>query len=229
MSNTNIIIALLGGAIASFSPCILPMIPVYIAVITGYSANEVIENRTKKKDVLLKIIFFVLGFTSLFTLMGLTASGIGIFISKNIVTIKKIVGIALIIWGMKLAGIIKLNFIERKLGKLFALVVNIKVRKGLLGAFLIGTAFSVSWSPCVSATLLPILTLAANEETALKGMVLLFFYSMGIAIPIVAVGLGASSFFKLMLRENRIYKYVEIISGFLFMLYGVYLIIRNRP
>ena len=224
MSQTNIIIALTGGLIASFSPCILPMIPVYIAVITGYSATEIIENKAKKSDIILKLIFFILGFTLLFTLMGLTASSIGIFIGTHIITIKKIVGILLIVWGMKLAGIIDMNFIERRLTKFFSPITKIKARSGIFGAFIMGVAFSLSWSPCVSATLLPILTLAANEETITKGMILLFFYSMGIAIPIVVIGLGATGLLKMVIQKRMVHRYIEVIGGFMVMLYGVYLI-----
>lgn len=222
MIETNAIIAFTGGVVASFSPCVLPMIPVYLAVITGYNASEIINNKVDKKVLFYKLSMFILGFSLTYTVMGLTATSIGIFINQNLLTIKKVIGTILIVWGLKVMELIKIPKLDR-----YSLV-KVKPSKGFLSPMIVGVAFSISWSPCVSATLIPILSLAASEETILKGAILLLLYSLGLALPIVVVAFGTSSLIMAISKSLKAYRIIQISTGLILILYGIYLATGGR-
>lgn len=163
------LITFLEGIISFISPCMLPMLPIYVSYFAG--------GADKKEDVLKRSISFVLGFTSVFSLLGLFAGTVGAFLSEYSVAVNIITGIIVILFGLSYLDVLKLPF--------FKGLGNFKILDGVLGAFLFGIVFSVSLSPCVGAFLGSALMLASGSGTALTGLSLLLVYSLGLGIPFV--------------------------------------------
>lgn len=202
------------GFLSFFSPCILPMIPVYIMYITGVSMESELEER---RVLALKRTFaFVLGFTIVFMIMGTSASLIGRIFIRNKGIFSKISGVLIIFFGLNMAGILKLNFlnIEKKM----------KAPKKITNSFsstLMGMAFAAGWTPCFGPVLASILVFAGNSDTVLKGSFLLLIYSIGMAIPFILTALFIATFTKLMNKGERFMKYVPTIGGWLMIIFGL--------
>ncbi len=202
------------GFLSFFSPCILPMIPVYIMYITGVSMESELEER---RVLALKRTFaFVLGFTIVFMIMGTSASLIGRIFIRNKGVFSKISGVLIIFFGLNMAGILKLNFlnIEKKM----------KAPKKITNSFsstLMGMAFAAGWTPCFGPVLASILVFAGNSDTVLKGSFLLLIYSIGMAIPFILTALFIGIFTKLMNKGERFMKYVPTIGGWLMIIFGL--------
>lgn len=202
------------GFLSFFSPCILPMIPVYIMYITGVSMESELEER---RVLALKRTFaFVLGFTIVFMIMGTSASLIGRIFIRNKGIFSKISGVLIIFFGLNMAGILKLDFlnIEKKM----------KAPKRITNCFsstLMGMAFAAGWTPCFGPVLASILVFAGNSDTVLKGSFLLLIYSIGMAIPFILTALFTATFTKLMNKGERFMKYVPIIGGWLMIMFGL--------
>lgn len=202
------------GFLSFFSPCILPMIPVYIMYITGVSMESELEER---RVLALKRTFaFVLGFTIVFMIMGISASLIGRIFIRNKGVFSKISGVLIIFFGLNMAGILKLNFlnIEKKM----------KAPKKITNSFsstLMGMAFAAGWTPCFGPVLASILVFAGNSDTVLKGSFLLLIYSIGMAIPFILTALFIGIFTKLMNKGERFMKYVPTIGGWLMIIFGL--------
>ena len=165
--------AVAAGLASFFSPCIFPLMPGYISLISGVSADELLKEKTVSLKPGVSSIFFVAGFSAAFALMGAGAGIIGGFLSNNKHIISAIAGIILVILGAHTAGVININFFNYE--KRVALN---KFQPGFLGAFIMGVAFAIGWSPCIGPVLAGILAMSAASETAAQGMFLLLFYSL---------------------------------------------------
>ncbi len=202
------------GFLSFFSPCILPMIPVYIMYITGVSMESEVEDN---RALALKRTFaFVLGFTIIFMIMGTSASLIGKIFARNRGIFSKISGALIIIFGLSMTGILKLDFLsmERKM----------KAPKKMTNWFsstLMGMAFAAGWTPCFGPVLASILVFAGNSATVGKGSFLLFVYSLGMAIPFMLTALFIGTFTKLMKKGEKIMKYVPMVGGILMIIFGL--------
>ena len=163
------LITFLEGIISFISPCMLPMLPIYISYFSG--------NSDKKGHVLKRAVFFVFGFTVVFSLLGLFAGTLGSFLFKYQAAVNIITGAAVIFFGLGYLEVFNLPFFKG-FGKF-------KKTEGIFGAFLFGMIYSVSLSPCVGAFLGSALMLASGSGTALKGFLLLLIYSFGLGIPFV--------------------------------------------
>jgi cytochrome c-type biogenesis protein len=214
--------AFLGGLLSFVSPCVFPMVPVYLSMITGYSVKELQERDYSIRALLVPTFLFVLGFTCSFVLLGATATTVGDLLSRNYVLFRKIVGALMVLWGIMLIGLIKPGIFFR----------NFTITKGKattrLGIFVMGIAFGLSWSPCVGAILVPILSMAALKETVLAGIFLLFCYSMGIAVPLVIAAIALAKSMSLLSGIQVHYKKIEVVTGVLVVLFGVYLFMGGR-
>ncbi len=183
--------AFLGGILSFISPCILPLIPIYISYISGITVKELKDSKDKSvyKKSILNSIAFVLGFSIIFTLMGTSASYIGTMIVTNKVLLAKISGALIIIFGI--FYILKIDFIYKYLR------INVKIKSvNLFTSFLIGIFFALGWSPCVGPILSSILVIAANTSSLSKGTMLLFVYSLGLGIPFILASLFMGFFVK---------------------------------
>jgi cytochrome c-type biogenesis protein len=211
----NILIAFGGGLLAFLSPCFLPLVPAYLIYITGLTLDEVKNLHLK---TFLHSLIFVLGFTLIFSLLGLTASLIGsvLFDFKEILRI--IGGALLILFGLYLAGIVKLPFLdlEKKL------TLSNKPA-GYFGSFLVGIVFALSWSPCVGPILAGILAYAAQSETAWQGIAMLIAFSFGLGLPLILMASAVNYSIGLVRKIERYLGIIHYVSGLFLILVGVLL------
>ena len=212
--NTTISIAFLAGLISFLSPCVLPLIPGYISYISGTSLEKLVEK--KNNLVLVKTVFFTLGFSLVFISLGLTASFIGKFFLNNSNILRVLAGAFIIFFSLQLIGIINLKFMNKEI----RFFTN-QYSNNLTFPFLVGAAFGFGWTPCIGPILGSILSLAAIEENFSKSLTLLSFYSLGLAIPFIISGILIDKF---LFFSKSLKKYISKIiktSGIILLLTGV--------
>jgi len=215
----NLILAFFAGLLSFLSPCVLPLIPGYISYISGQTLNELVDN---KKNALLKSILFSLGFSLVFIIFGATASLLGkIFIIYSN-ELRIISGLIIILFSLQFVGIIKLNILNKE--KKYH---TKKFNKNLFFPILVGAAFGFGWTPCIGPVLGSILTLAAVEETFYKSILLLVFYSLGLAIPFVLSGYALSRFLIVSKDLKKLMPFIIKIGGFILFITG-FLILTNQ-
>ena len=212
--NTTLSIAFIAGLISFLSPCVLPLIPGYISYISGTSFNQLIER--KNNQVAIKTIFFTMGFSFVFIIFGLSASFIGKFFLLNSNTFRVIAGIIIIFFSLQLIGIINLKFMNKDLR-----ILTNKYSDNLAFPFLVGTAFGFGWTPCIGPILGSILTLAAIEENINKSILLLLFYSLGLAIPFIASGILINKFLFFSKSFKKYMSIVTKVGGIILLLTGI--------
>jgi cytochrome c-type biogenesis protein len=220
--NISLFVAFTAGLISFLSPCVLPLIPSYMAFITGVSLEELSEHENLKKvriTVVLNSLFFILGFSSIFIAMGASATFIGTFLQENIRWFEIIGGIVVIILGLHFAGVFKLKFLERERK------IHVKNKRlGLLGTFAVGMAFGAGWTPCVGPILGSILTLAATTQDVGKGIILLVLYSLGLGLPFFLAGILIHKFFEYFKAVRKYFRIITTVGGILLIIVGVLLI-----
>ena len=187
----EIFFALGAGIISFLSPCVLPLIPGYIAYISGSTLDELLE---KKNINLLPIILFTLGFSLVFIIFGAAASFIGQLLLKNSITLRIFAGVVIIIFSLHIIGIINIKFLN------YEKRIQSTTNKGYFAPVLIGMAFAFGWTPCIGPILGSILILASTTESVFKGILLLSFYSLGLAVPFVFAGYATQKF--LLISKN---------------------------
>ncbi len=207
------------GFISFLSPCVLPLIPGYISYISGESLGDIVE---KQKKVILKTVLFSLGFSLVFISFGATASLIGNILLENSNTLRIIAGIIIIIFSLQLIGILNLNFLNQE--KRFQ---TKNYSNNLFFPVLVGAAFGFGWTPCIGPVLGSILTLAAVESSIGKGILLLSFYSLGLAIPFILSGYGISKFLAFSKNFRKNIKVVSVTGGVILLITGI-LILTNK-
>ena len=175
----ELLIAFGAGLISFLSPCVLPLIPGYISFITGNSLNELLES---KKINIRPLILFTLGFSFVFIIFGAAASYLGQVLLQNSETLRIIAGLIIIIFSLQLIGFININFLN------FEKKIYTQKNNNIWFSFIIGMAFGFGWTPCIGPILGSILALASTEETVFKAIILLSFYSLGLAIPFILSG-----------------------------------------
>lgn len=214
----EIVIAFGAGLISFLSPCVLPLIPGYVSFVSGKSLNDILENG---KISISSLILFCLGFSTVFILFGATASIIGQIFLQNSEILRITAGLVIIIFSLQLLGIINISFLN------FEKRYDSKTSKNIFFPFVIGLAFGFGWTPCIGPILGSILALAAMEETLLKAITLLSFYSLGLSIPFVLSGYLIQRF---LVFSKNIRKNINIISkvgGIILLITGL-LILTNQ-
>ncbi len=212
--NTTLSIAFLSGLISFLSPCVLPLIPGYISYISGISFDKIKEK--KRNLIAIKTIFFTLGFSSVFIALGSSATFIGQFFLLNSNIFRIIAGIVLIIFSLQLIGIINFNFMNKDIR-----VFTNQYNDSLFFPLVVGVAFGFGWTPCIGPILGSIITLAALEENIGRGILLLSFYSLGLAIPFIISGILIDKF---LLFSKGFKKYTSVITkvgGAILLLTGI--------
>lgn len=199
--------------IASFiSPCMLPMIPIYVSYFVGDS-----ENKTKTK--ITNSIGFVLGFTIVFLLLSIFASKLGSVLINGIKYIKIIFGILIILLGFNYVGILKIGIINRTKG------MNFKKKDfNFVKAVLFGILFSISWTPCIGTFLSSALLLVASNQDLLKGIILMLLYSVGLGIPFIISAILIDKLKTMFNFIKKHYNIIKIISGAILIMMGIYII-----
>jgi len=222
MENISLLVAFGAGLLSFLSPCVLPLVPVYLASLYG---PEIFEPKAKRfrMPVFLHSLTFVIGFSVVFTLFGVGAGLVGFALSSHLGVIRQIAGSLLIVFGLFLLATLKvpwLNF-ERRLTPSRGATI------GYLRSFLTGSIFSLAWTPCVGPILGGILALALGSETAWHGAYLLAIYSLGLGLPFLVVGATFDSVTPLLRRIHRYSTVIYIVSGVLLIAVGI-LILTNR-
>ena len=211
-------IALGAGFISFLSPCVLPLIPGYISYISGQNLEQIVE---KKQKILAKTIIFSLGFSLVFISFGATASYFGSFLINYSDTLRIIAGIIIIIFSLQVMGVLKLNILNKE--KRF---YTKNYSNNLFFPFLVGTAFAFGWTPCIGPVLGSILTLAAVETSIAQGIMLLSFYSLGLAVPFVLSGYGITKFLSVSKNLRSKMRLISLIGGSILLITGM-LILTN--
>ncbi|MFZ1774857.1 MAG: cytochrome c biogenesis protein CcdA [Rhizobiaceae bacterium] len=211
--------ALLAGILSFLSPCILPIVPPYLAWLAGVSFEEFKSDSPPAKikaRIVLSAFVFVLGFSTVFIALGATASVIGKTIAQYFDVLSLIAGGVLVIMGLHFMGLFKLSFLMRE-----ARVQVAKRPAGLIGAYVVGLAFAFGWTPCVGPVLAAILFVAGSEGTALRGGMLLAAYSLGIGVPFLIAAAFAGPFLAWSQRARASMHRIEFIMGLLLVVTGV--------
>ncbi|HCY20212.1 MAG: cytochrome C biogenesis protein [Deltaproteobacteria bacterium GWC2_42_51] len=204
----SIPIAFLFGLLSFISPCVLPLVPSYISFVTGISFEELTDdsdNKKLKKVILVNSLMFILGFSAVFVSLGASASFAGELLRTYQDIIRKVGGIVIVLLGIHIIGIINLRILQRDKRLHFFR----EKPAGILGSFLIGVGFAAGWTPCIGPILATILMIAASYDTLIKGVLLLIFYSLGLAIPFFLTSIGINTFLK---HFNKLKKHMRVVS-----------------
>jgi len=212
------IIAFGAGLISFLSPCVLPLIPGYISYISGQSLQNILES---KKINLFPLVLFCLGFSSVFIILGASASLIGKVFLQNSEILRIIAGIIIIIFSFQLIGLINIPYLN------FEKRFDAKESTNILFPYIIGLAFGFGWTPCIGPILGSILALASIEETLTRAILLLIFYSLGLAIPFVLSGYLIQRFLLLSKNFKRNINLISKSGGVILLVTGV-LILTNQ-
>jgi len=216
-------VAVLAGLVSFLSPCMLPLVPVYITHLAG-SADPTAVGPGRRNDAFFHALSFVLGFSLVFIILGASVGLAGYFLRDQLPTLTRIAGVLLIAMGLHLIGILRIPFLYRT----YQLEgVGNGRRAGYARSFLIGSTFSVGWTPCIGPILGSILTLAAASSTVWQGALLLVFYCIGLGIPFLATGLVLGTATAYLKKVNRFLPAFEVAGGALVIFVGA-LIFLNR-
>ena len=214
----ELIIALGAGLISFLSPCVLPLIPGYISYISGSSVNELIE---KKNINLIPIILFTVGFSIVFIIFGAASTFLGQVLLQNSYELRIVAGLIIIILSLHIIGLINISFLN------YEKRIQTNMSKNFFSPILIGMAFAFGWTPCIGPILGSILVLASTEESLVRGILLLFFYSIGLAIPFILSGYLMQKFLIFSKNFKKNINKVSKIGGIILLITGI-LIITNQ-
>ena len=222
MGNVSLITAIGAGLLSFISPCVLPIVPGYLSFISGVSIDELQAKKSKAiKKVFFNSLFFVLGFSVVFIALGASATYVSNFLTEYMHIIGKVAGALIIILGLHFIGLFKIKWLNYE--KRFH--VGSK-QLGLAGSFFVGFAFAFGWTPCIGPILAGILALAAAEETVGRGILLLSFYSAGLAIPFLVTALAFNAFISVSSKIKKHFRIIEIVGGAFLIIVG-FLIFTN--
>jgi len=217
--NTTLSIAFLAGLISFLSPCVLPLIPGYISYISGTSFDKI---KQKKNLIVLKTVFFTLGFSLVFIALGSSASFVGNFFLVNSNIFRIIASIIIILFSLQLIGIINFGFMNKDIR-----IFTGEYSNNLAFPLVVGAAFGFGWTPCIGPILGSILMLATLEENIGKSILLLSFYSLGLAIPFIVSGVLIDKFLLFSRSVNRYISVITKVGGAILLLTGIG-ILTNR-
>jgi cytochrome c-type biogenesis protein len=221
MSEVGYITAFLGGILSFLSPCVLPLIPSYVSFITGISFDDFKtgDKAHIRKLTILNSSAFVIGFSTVFILLGISSSYVGKLMAVYYDHIRIIGGIIVIVLGLYVMGVLKLNFLASEKR------VHLKSKpRGYFGSYIVGLTFGAGWTPCIGPILGSILLIASTTGSAWQGFILLLIYSMGLAIPFMATSLAINTFLSNFLAIQKYMKVIMVISGLLLIGFGIILL-----
>jgi len=212
-------VALLAGFLSFLSPCVLPIVPPYLAYMGGISMNEMTATGKTSRRTILPAVFFVLGLSTVFLFLGFTASVFGLFFLQNQVLFSQISGLVVILFGLHFLSIFRIKFLDRE-ARLDA------GDKGgsAFGAYVLGLAFAFGWTPCIGPQLGAILSIAASEASVVRGTTLLGVYAAGLGIPFLLAAVFIQRSMGLMNRIKPHMGKIEKAMGVLLIVVGVALV-----
>jgi len=220
MLDVTIGLAFLAGLASFLSPCVFSLVPAYIGYLSGRSiaANQV-ESTPRRLETFLHGVAFVAGFSAIFLTLGLTMSAVGGLLYEMRFWLAKIGGVIVVVLGLHMTGILRIPFLEYDLRP----QTKLDKRRGYLSSALLGITFSAGWSPCIGPILGMILTLAINGGSVSRGVILLGFYSIGLAIPFLLAALGIGWVTTILRKYNKLMHGIEIGMGVVLIIVGVML------
>ena len=231
-ASPHVLLAFVAGLLSVLSPCVLPLMPAYLSLVSGLSLDELREGDSDaalRARVMRSCLGFVAGFTLVFVLLGIGAVAVGrvvrtwrLALFGFEIGISQIAGLFILVLGLHLTGIAPIRALYRDTR--FSFAVN---HHSAASAALVGAGFALGWSPCIGPILAAILTLAGARETVLHGMVLLLVYSAGLAVPFLIAGWSIERFFHAFARVKRHFRALEIGSGLVLVGVG-FLLVTNR-
>lgn len=214
------LVALMAGVLSFLSPCVLPIVPPYLAYMGGISMPEMrADGSAARRRILLPALFFVMGLSTVFLFLGFTASAFGAFFLKNQELFAKISGAMVIVLGLHFLGVFRIPMLDRE-----ARLDAGEQGGSALGAYVLGLAFAFGWTPCIGPQLGAILSLAANEASMTRGTALLGIYAVGLGLPFLLAALFIERAIGLMTRLKRHMKLIERAMGLLLLLVGLALV-----
>jgi len=222
MSNLPLpIAAFLAGLVSFLSPCVLPLVPGYVSLISGVGVEELKGQEVSLlRKVMLNSIAFIIGFSIVFITLGAISTEVGQVAARYKSLLAQVAGVVIILFGLHLTGILRIKafYADKRLH-------NVKGGSTAWGAFVIGFAFAFGWTPCVGPILAVILGFAAAQDSITKGILLLSIYSLGLAVPFLLTSLGIERFLNFYGRFRRHMHALEIASGGLLIALGVLLVV----
>src|SRR5215813_3349379 len=222
ISIVNILIAFIGGLLSFLSPCVLPLVPGYISLMSGVSIDHINEGVAgARRAVIANSLAFNAGLSVIFLALGGTAGLVGATIINN-VWVRVICGLVIIIFGLHLIGLLKIKYLYKDTRQFSS-----EKPRGMLGSLTLGIAFAAGWTPCIGPILGGIIGLAATSGGWKGGLLLSAFYSAGLAVPFLVTGLGINQFLGFYSRFRRHLHKVEVVSGIILILIGG-LVMSNR-
>ena len=214
----ELFVAFGAGLISFLSPCVLPLIPGYVSFISGQSIQDILK---AKRIKILPIILFCLGFSTVFIILGASASYLGQTLLHNSETLRVVAGIVIIIFSLQLVGLINISYLN------FEKRIEAKKSKNFFFPYIIGLAFGFGWTPCIGPILGSILALASIEETLSRAIMLLIFYSLGLAIPFTLAGYLIQKFLAFSKNFKKNINLITKIGGITLLITGI-LIMTNQ-
>ena len=212
----------MAGIVSFVSPCVLPIVPGYLSFISGINVSK-FKNldtpRDQARRVAITSLFFVLGFSTVFVLLGAAATMVGYYLQEYKRVLGIVGGVVIIVLGLHMMGVFRIKWL---LGEMRAEVKQKPL--GLFGAYVVGLAFAFGWTPCIGPILAAVLAYASQQETVTQGVVLLSAYSAGLGIPFILSGLAVNWFFAASARLKAQMRRVEIVSGVLLIGVGLLLV-----
>jgi cytochrome c-type biogenesis protein len=222
MSNFPLpIAAFFAGLISFLSPCVLPLVPGYVSLISGTGVEELKSQEARvPRKLLLNSAAFILGFSIVFITLGAISTEVGQLLAHYKSLLAQVAGVVIILFGLHFTGLLRINalYADKRLH-------NVKGGSSTLGAFAIGFAFAFGWTPCVGPILAVILGFAATQDSLVKGVMLLAIYSLGLAVPFLLTSLAIERFLKFYSRFRAYMHAVEVASGGLLIALGALLVL----
>ncbi|MQY41303.1 cytochrome c biogenesis protein CcdA [Epibacterium sp. SM1969] len=213
------LVALIGGLISFLSPCVLPIVPPYLAYMSGVSIGEMQGTTAARRKAIVAALFFVLGLSTVFILLGFTASAFGAFVLQNQQLFAQVSGVIVIVFGLHFLSIFRISLLDRE-----ARMDAGQSGGSALGAYVLGLAFAFGWTPCIGPQLGAILSLAASEGSVTRGTVLLGVYAMGLGVPFLLAAIFLNRSMVIMNKLKRHMGLIEKIMGGLLLFVGFMLV-----
>lgn len=212
-------VALIAGMFSFLSPCVLPIVPPYLAYMSGVSIGEMQSEASARRKSIIAALFFVLGLSTVFLLLGFTASVFGSFFLQNQELMAQISGVVVIIFGLHFLSVFRIPLLDRE-----ARLETGDAGGSTFGAYVLGLAFAFGWTPCIGPQLGAILSLAATEVSVARGTLLLGVYAAGLGIPFLLAAMFLSRSMRIMNKLKRHMGLVERCMGALLLLVGIMLV-----
>jgi cytochrome c-type biogenesis protein len=212
-------VALIAGIVSFLSPCVLPIVPPYLAYMSGVTLNDMSSVGAARRRATVSALFFVLGLSTVFLILGFTASAFGAFFLQNQVLFSRISGVVVIVFGLHFLGVFRIPFLDQEAR------LDAGDKGGTsFGAYVLGLAFAFGWTPCIGPQLGAILSLAASEASVSRGTLLLGIYAAGLGIPFLLAAMFITRAMGLMNRIKKYMTVIERVMGVMLVLVGLALL-----